>query len=169
MKRILIVLSLITLNLLSSSCGLLKLKSEPPQINDRIHILGPEVAPFCNGWVEVWARVDTTAWKREVQVYLKASPANGAGWTITNDHLLIELPKEQASKRRRLRDIKQIEFDRSTKMEVPSDPSNVGEWRLSVEGLDPSLGLKVFLKPFDGCPKDQKNVLSFVIRDRELD
>lgn len=168
MIRSVVVMLVAVVTMMSSGCSLLKFKTETPQINDRVLILGPEVAAFCGGHVEIWARVDTSAWKRSVQLFVKGLPATGASWTIANDHLMVELPKEQTSRRRRLRDIKQLEFDNSTKLDVPSDSGNVGEWKLGVEGLDPELGLKVFLKPFEGCPKNQKNILSLTLKDAEV-
>jgi hypothetical protein len=168
LSRSFLALSLLGSSLFGVGCGVIKLKPEPPQLNDRVYLLGPEVTPFCGGVVEVWARMDTTSWQRDVALYVKASAGGaGGGWEISNDNLVVEQIQEGASlRKRKLKDIKAIEFRNSHKLDT-SAGTNVGRWDLTVEGLDPSTGLKVFFKPFTGCPQGQA-ITNIVIKDREF-
>lgn len=156
----------------SSSCGIINIRPEVPKFNDRTYLLGPEVQTFCGGTVELWAKLDTTSWKRDIDLYIKASSGAGAGgeggggFEIANEHLVVEAIQDggSQSRRRRLKDIKALEFSSSTSIDT-SGASNVGKWRLTAEGLDPNTGIKVFLKPFRGC-QGQQAVIPVVLRER---
>lgn len=161
--------ALLSLASLSSlmSCGLVSIKPEAPKLNDRIYILGPESTPFCGGVVEMWARMDTTSWQRDVELFVKASaPGDGGGFELSNEHIVVEMIQEGAVQRRRkLKDIKSIEFKSSTTLDTGSG-TNVGRWKFSIEGLDPDTGVKVFLKPFKGCAQQGQAIMSMILKDR---
>ncbi|MBL7715488.1 MAG: hypothetical protein JNL01_08450 [Bdellovibrionales bacterium] len=157
---------------LLSGCGIVSIKPEVPQFNDRTYLLGPEVQTFCGGTVELWAKMDTTSWKRDIDLYIKASSGAGAngegggGFEISNENLLVEAIQDGASqaRKRKLKDIKALEFVKSTSLDT-SGSTNVGKWKLTAEGLDPNTGIKVFLKPFRGC-QGQQAITPVVLRER---
>jgi hypothetical protein len=149
---------------IGTGCGAFKLKSEA-QINDRISLLGPEAAAFCGGWVQVWALVDTTSFQRDVSLYLKASPGDGGSWEIDNENLLVELPKN-TTRRRRIKDLKNLDLGSYQSLKVPGSGSNVATWKTTVEGLEPDTGLTVYLRPFKGC--DSKGIVGLNIKETDL-
>ena len=154
-----------------AGCGIINVQPDVPQHNDRVYLLGPEVQTFCGGTVELWAKMDTTSWKRDIDLHLKASGAasasgEGGSYEISNDNLVVEAIADgtNQTRRRKLKDIKALEFKTSSTIDT-SGATNVGRWHLTAEGLDPNTGIKVFLKPFKGCVGTQA-IVPVILRER---
>lgn len=112
-------------------------------------LFGPETFPFCGGDVEMWVQLD---WRWKLK--LKISPPEGKNWKVTNANIIIENPAVENGL---------IYLSSDTEIEWPSrNDSNVGEWYLNQFTSDQSdidavkkAGIKVALRPFDGCDTEQ--------------
>ena len=107
-------------------------------------LLGPDAFPFCGGYVEIWG---TVPYSSIAQLHIKLSPPVGKNWKVWNAHIILEHPDRPDH----LLDLSKVDsFD------TKEEKGNVLNWNVSLEGMDPSKGLKVAFRPFEGCEGKQE-------------
>ena len=102
-------------------------------------LFGPEVFPFCGGWVEVFIRVAEDIGQRTSEFVLKATPPEGKQWTISNGNIVVENPTVPDE---------HMKFESLEKFEVKKGGINTHIWKLPWFLTDK---YKVALLPVEGC------------------
>lgn len=129
-----------------TGCSQLKDNVRPDALVDQTSegvVLGPEVFPFCGGWVEVFAQVRPL---EPTRVVVKASPPAGTDWTVRNAHVVVEAGGGSSGP---------LRFEGVQEVHIHGGEGRVTSWPLvSVPGKVED-GLKVALVPFEGCPSGQ--------------
>ncbi len=113
-------------------------------INPQRVLLGPEAFPFCGGWVEL--RVQHQAGEED-RVFLKAAPPPGQSWKIWNAHVVVEDPARAGEP---------IRFTELEDLDTAGSKTNVVSWKLNARREDVRAGIRVALKPFEGCAPGQE-------------
>lgn len=121
---------------------------------NEVEVLGPEAFQFCGGWVEVWAQLRTP---HDTRLLLKLSPPVNTHWWIRNANVVVE-PVDGASD--------PIRFTEPQEFEARGGGIGQGlvtAWTLDSAAPSAERGLKVALRPFEGCTLGQE-VRGVVIR-----
>lgn len=106
-------------------------------------LMGPELIEFCGGLVEVWAQVRAFG---PSELRLKFSVPQGASWRVHNAHVVVENPARPNVPQR---------FQSFEQFEAPQKSTNVMRLKMDLESFDPTHGLKVAFRAFEGCASDQ--------------
>jgi len=145
-KKILLgVILLILLPSIAQGTSVKKIPRLVSLTNTKI-LLGPDGFSFCGGWVEIWAQVEST-WSTSASIFVKASPPNGVNWKLWNAHVIVEHQDQKDTP---------IRFHGAVKLDIEDDDTNVLRLELSVGSLNLDKGLKVALRPFEGCGVKQE-------------